>query len=129
MKTNKFHRAPPASQAVIDALIAEVGIELPADYLNFLCNSNGGEGSLNIEPGWFQIWSAQEVMQLNRDYQVQRWLPFLFGFGSDGGGGLLAFDMRNSGAWSVCIVPLGDLSEGSLLVITSDFAHFVKAME
>ncbi len=127
-ETTQWYREPPAPTSVLEALQAEVKITLPADYLIFLEYSNGGEGRLGMDPGRFQIWPAQEVVQLNRDYEVQRWLPHLLGFGSDGGGKLLAFEIKVEADWPVCMVPFGDLTPESIRIIAPNFAALIQAL-
>ena len=124
----QWQREAPASEEALTALESGAPARLPAAYREFLRYSNGGEGILGIQPGWFQIWTAQEVLPLNADYQVQDWLPYLFGFGSSGGGELLAFDTRTPDEWSVCIVPFSDLCEASVLPLASNFTTFVQEM-
>ena len=50
------------------------------------------EGGLSVEPGWFQLWPPAEIERWNREYQVAEFAPEFLGFGSSGGGELLAFD-------------------------------------
>ena len=87
--TSRQHRESPADPAAIAALLTACPIDLPAEYLAPFAFSNGGGGPLAVEPGWFQLWPAEDVLALNRDYGVQQQLPSLFGFGSNGGGELL----------------------------------------
>src|SRR5947209_6466533 len=83
------HREPPASATALRELAEAAPVPLPDEYAALLRFSNGGEGQLAVEPGWFQLWSAEEVLELNRDYGVNEFLPGFFGFGSSGGGELL----------------------------------------
>src|SRR4051794_23741397 len=85
-------RVPPASPAVLRDLASASPIALPEEYLALLGFSNGGEGNLGVEPGWFVLWPAEEVLVSNREFGVPELLPGFFGFGSNGGGELLAFD-------------------------------------
>jgi hypothetical protein len=82
----KWGREPPADPEAIRSLIAGAGVDLPEDYLSLLRLSNGGEGELGVEPGWFRLWPAGEVIDLNRDYEVAELAPGFFAFGSSGGG-------------------------------------------
>lgn len=84
--------------------------------------SNGGEGKLSVEPGWFQIWPAQEVLELNRVYKVDVWLPGFFGFGS--GGELLAI---HSDSGKIHMIPF-IMAQEEVRLIANRFAEFVAAM-
>lgn len=121
------YRESPADPAVVSTLSADVEVDLPEAYLSILQLSNGGGGPLGVEPGWFQLWPAEEVVPSNRDYQISEYLPGLFGFGSNGGGELLAFDTRREKPWSVVMVPFIPMDEGDVVEIAKDFKEFLKA--
>src|SRR5262245_58891832 len=75
----KWDREQPAPESAIKNLIEQAGIELPEDYIAFLRYSNGGEGELGIQPWWFRIWAAEEVIEANRNYEVHENIPGFFG--------------------------------------------------
>jgi hypothetical protein len=93
------HMPSPADLAVVARLADTAPVLLPAEYLALLRLHDGGEGELGAEPGWFQLWPAAEVLAANRDYQLPEFLPGFFGFGSSGGGELLALDCRGPLPW------------------------------
>jgi hypothetical protein len=124
----RWAREPAANPHSLRQLRAEAPHPLPASYLAFLAFSNGGEGPLAVTPGWFVIWPAEEVLESNQGYKVDKELPGFFGFGSNGGGELLAFDTRSPQPWKIVIVPFIPLQERYALVVAESFEQFVKAM-
>ena len=66
-------------------------ITLPREYLAYLKDGSDA-GETEGEPGYFQLWHPGEVEALNQSYQVAEYAPGFLGFGSDGGGEMLAFD-------------------------------------
>jgi hypothetical protein len=90
-----FNRRPPTDADSIRRLEAEAGFRLPEDYADFLKKSDGGEGF--IGRAYVIFWSAGELLELNRAYEVDQFAPGLFLFGSDGGGEGFAFDRRSDG--------------------------------
>lgn len=78
---------------------------LPDSYFDQLAASNGGEGDLGAAPGWICFWPAEEVIPFNEGYKVAELLPGFFGFASNGGGELIAFDMRGCDPFPVVMVP------------------------
>jgi hypothetical protein len=76
----KWDSEAPASSEIIRKLVAESNIELPEEYLALLLCSNGGEGELALEPGWFQLWPgadgqpccrlASVLVQLSRGHRA-----------------------------------------------------------
>ena len=97
--------APPAEKAALARLQEQAGVRLPIGYLDQLATSNGGEGDLAVEPRWISIWPAEEVVALNAGYRLAEFLPGFFGFGSNGGGELLALDTRGPEPFPVVMVP------------------------
>jgi hypothetical protein len=66
---------------------------LPDKFLAY--HSSGGltEGPANSDVlGWFQLWPVNELEYWNEQYRVGEYAPGLCGFGSNGGGCMLAFD-------------------------------------
>ena len=126
--TAVWKRKPPAERAVIQKLIAASKKRLPDDYITLLLYSNGGEGDLNIEPGWFQIWPAEQVIEFNQTYEIEETLPGFFGFGSNGGEELLAFDMRRSEPWEVVMIPFIPMRQEEAILIADSFQKFVQSV-
>jgi hypothetical protein len=100
---------------------------LPVAYLDQLAASNGREGDLGVEPGWIVIWPAEQVIHHNAHYSIQESLPGFFGFGSSGGGELLAFDMRGGEPCRVAIVPFIGMQVEDAIQIARSFEQ-LRAM-
>lgn len=67
-KINKsWHSNPPCDQQIM----LSVGklFPLPDDYKEFMLWSNGGEG--NIGSQYLSLWKIEDLMQLNKEYQIQ----------------------------------------------------------
>lgn len=88
----KFNSNPPAEPEAIRRLEVESGLNLPTEYKEFLRRQNGGEGF--IGSAYAMLWRAEELLEMNKNYQVHECAPGLLLFGSDGGGEAFAFDMR-----------------------------------
>ena len=110
-----------ASHAALAQLRSDAPLELPATYLDLLAASNGGEGDLGVEPGWISFWPAESVIESNRSYSVEASLSGLVGFGSNGGGELLAFDTRTGPPHPIVAVPFIPLDLAEVRVIAPDF--------
>ena len=107
-----------APEASADLVAAYPG--LPATYLSYVESNDGAEGSLGVEPGWIQLWPVEEVRRLNAGYEVPTNLPGFLGFGSSGGGELVAFDTRAE-PWRVCMVPFVPMNHSEAVEIAADF--------
>jgi hypothetical protein len=126
--TAKWNRNPPAATDAIQDLVSGCAIDLPDEYIEFLRFSNGGEGELGVDPGWFQIWPAEQVIQLNEGYKVTENIPGYFAFGSNGAGEMLVFDARSEQPWSVAMIPFIHMQSYEAKIIAPDFEAFVRQM-
>ena len=99
---------------------------LPAEYLALLAFSDGAGGMLKVDPGWFQMWLAREVIEMNKGYGVSEFIPGFFGFGSNGSGELLAFDVRTPPPYSIYMIPFIPMEEEEALFVADDFASFLE---
>jgi len=120
----RWRKAGPASREVIEALKTQATVALPPEYLDFLSQTNGGEGDLAADPGWFAIWPSEEVLENNRGYEILTYLPGFFGFGSNGGGELLAFDMRHGAPYPVVMIPFIPMEAREARPVAATFAEF-----
>ena len=69
---------------------------LPADYVAYLEGDGVSEGTTEGMPGYFQLWHPDEIEEMNQKIGVWTMAPGFLGFGSDGGGELLAFDKKGA---------------------------------
>jgi hypothetical protein len=123
-----WSRRQPASEAAILALSAACDFALPNEYLTFLRYSNGGEGALCIEPGYFQIRPAEEVAAYNAGYKVEEFLPGYLAIGSNGAGEMLAIRKRDGSPCPVYMVPFCPMAESDVVEIAFDFEMFAMAI-
>jgi hypothetical protein len=89
--TDALAKRRPASATALEGLRRLVP-NLPEDYLAFMRQSSGAEGS--IGSGYVLIWPAEEVQELNKEYAVAEFAPGLVLFATDGADTGYAFDTR-----------------------------------
>jgi hypothetical protein len=109
-------------------LVRESSIVLPDTYLDFLRYSNGGEGSLSREPGWAGFWRAEEILDLNLKYRVFSNLSGFYGFGSNGGGELLLFDLRAGSPWRIAMIPFIPMTIDHEVEIARNFEELLDTL-
>jgi hypothetical protein len=124
----KWERASPAEESCVASLSGAFGKPLPQDFLTFLKLSNGGEGELGVWPGWFIIWAAETVPERNKAYEVADRYPGFVAFGSNGGGEMLAFDLRCAGTCPIVALPFIGLDVEEAMPVAPDFSAFVKQL-
>ena len=69
-----------------------MSVDLPNDYLAYIEGDGVSEGFTDGLPGYFMLWPSDEIEASNAAIDVPTLAPGFIGFGSDGGGELLAFD-------------------------------------
>jgi SMI1 / KNR4 family (SUKH-1) len=122
---SKLALNPGASAAVLEAAQRALQHTLPSDYANFLRASNGGEGF--VGDNYLALWKAEELKQLNDEYQVPEYAPGLLLFGSDGGGEAYAFDTRQA-PWTVVQMPFVGMDLRYARPVGSGFTEFLRGL-
>lgn len=121
----EWTRKPGAPPEVLDALRSECSIRLPEELYAFYGRSDGGDGELGVEPGWFSLWRAEDILERNADYGVAQQYPGYFGFGSNGGGELLAFELTGNRCGRIAMIAF---IGGEPIVIADSFAEFIDSI-
>jgi hypothetical protein len=67
---------PPASTEQLDALESALGVQLPYEYRALLAEANGVSANL------VQIYPAEDVPERNTTYEVAKYSPGYFVFGT-----------------------------------------------
>jgi hypothetical protein len=70
LKDADWNKKKPAKAESLRNLIEYAPDELPKEYLALLQYSDGGEGKINLEIGWFMLWSSTDVVELNKGYEI-----------------------------------------------------------
>ena len=113
-----------ASDAAIRESEKQIGSRLPEEYVHLLKLTNGGEGFIG-ENSYLVLWGVEELASMNAGYEVQKYVPGLLIFGSDGGGEAYGFDMRTS-HWPVVQVPFVGMTWGLAESLGESFNAFLK---
>ncbi len=100
-------------------------MKLPEEYVRYCAGDGPKEGGLSVQPLWFQLWLPDQVEQLNRDYQVAEFAPGFLGFGSNGGGELLAFDASGR----IFMIPFVGMCPEDARRVADSWSQFAEKME
>ncbi len=126
-RLTEFHRRPPVDPAVTRAIEVELGTSLPEEYKQLLQFTNGGEGSIG-DGAYLILWAAEELMDLNRAYEVADYANGQLVFGSNGGGEAFGFDMR-APSWPIVPIPWIVLSWEAALLTGNSILDFLERLE
>ena len=110
--TQEIKKNKGASSEVLRRLTVAIGTPPPDDYLDFMRQSNGGEGFVG-PVSYLMLWRAEEIPERNTRLEVSKRAPSLLLFGSNGGDAAYAFNLAlGSGARAQIVeIPYIDLGE------------------
>ena len=86
----------PTTKERLEEVERQLEIKFPDQYIYFMLESNGVEGTIGAN-SYLAIWPIEQIVQLNEEYAVNEFTPGLVYIGSDGGGMAYAFDNRVKG--------------------------------
>jgi hypothetical protein len=93
-----------ATDQAIDRAEAECRITFPSDYRQFLLNSDGLTGTVGST--CLALWSARELGELNKGYNLAEFCPEAVAIGSNGGGEAIVFRRDSLRIGHVPFIPL-----------------------
>ncbi len=114
-----------ASDRALACLETLTPTELPNNYVDFLREANGGEGFIGKE--YLILWRIEELELFNREYEVERYAPGIFLFGSNGSGEAFGFDTR-SVPYKVVQVPFIGMDIKYATPVANGFIDLLKRM-
>ena len=118
-----FKANPPANPDAVAQCQSNLRFLLPADYVQFFEQMNGGEGF--VGNNYLRAWPVEDLIQNNNEYHVEECAPGLFLFGSSGGGEAFAFDTRSTPP-AIVAVPFIVLNLEDAIVIAPTFTAFLQ---
>lgn len=116
----------PVESSVVDGLPALLGVELPKDYADFLKEHNGGEGF--IGESYIIFFKAEELVEFNREYEVEKYAPGILLFASNGGGEAYGFDTHEV-EMPIVRIPFIFMERQSAETIARDLANLFAVLE
>lgn len=81
MTTINKNSAPSTSE--IQMFLSAINFKLPIGFLDFFKDTDGAE--IIGESEYCDLWRLTDMIQLNKDYEVDEYANGFFIFGSDGG--------------------------------------------
>lgn len=123
--TETWTKQESVHKDIIDKVSSEVGFAFPSDYLDFMLNSNGGEGPIGPS-NYLSLWKMEDIAKLNKDYDVGLYAPGYLIFGSDGSGTAYAFDKEKGDIVSFQFI--GMTMEDNAQFLGNSFVSFLQAL-
>jgi hypothetical protein len=110
LESREWHKVEGASSEAVALLKSVAPVDLPESYYSLLSFSNGGEGPLAVQPLWFCLHPAEEVVQIERNGTFRGFNAKLFVIGGNGGGEAVAFDLRESEPYPIVAFDIANIS-------------------
>ena len=101
------------------------GLALPEDYLSFMKEHDGGEGSLG-EYNYGCFYRFEELEEVNEEYEVQANWPGYVVIGSDMSGQLWAYNPEKK---IYCQIDSGNTEEDTYYTKSKSFEEFLNKMD
>lgn len=73
----------PPGTSEIQVFLSAINFKLPAGFLDFFKDTDGAE--IVGENEYYDLWRLTDMIQLNKDYEVDEYADGFFIFGSDSG--------------------------------------------
>lgn len=117
-------RRPGVSNQQLQAIFSPLNFTPPADYLQFMAETNGSEGPIGAL-GYLAIYSAQELLDLNA--QTMTVEPGVLFFATNRGGEGYAFEMGKPSN-SIVALELADLDRGRARRMGRNLLEFLETV-
>ena len=90
-----FEKNGFVSEEIVSEILEQVDFLLPKDYVDFMTESNGGEGEIG-ENSWLCLFPIEELIITNKNYTLlMEQIPEYFLFGKDAADTGYAFNKPN----------------------------------
>ena len=120
--TENLEKRGGLDETLLADFLTRLDFKLPNDYLEYMKNNNGGEGSIG-KNSYLNLWSLENLFDWNKNYKVEIYAPGYFIFASDGGGTAYAFDKKEGSIVSFQFI--GMLMDDEPIVLGNDFSSFL----
>lgn len=112
--------AAPSSEE-IEIFLKQVDFILPEGFIFFFKEANGAD--ISTDENYILLWALTDMMQLNKDYNVQEYAPEFFIFGSDGGDTAFAIEKITGDIYEM---PFIGMSKEESIFKNKSFTEFIE---
>lgn len=113
----------PPTKDEVEAFLKEIDFSLPLGFIDFFKEANGAD--INADETFILLWPLTDMVQLNKDYNVEEYAPTFFIFGSDGGDTAYAIE-RGTGA--IFEIPFIGMSKEEAVFKSETFTGFLDGI-
>lgn len=121
-----FQKQTFESKSNIKSVEEYFGRKLPEDYIFFLKNYSAFENFVNVE--YVKLWATEELIDTNKSYKIQKYMPNAIGIGSNGSGEIIAIEFSEMENSEIVLAPI-DLDAEYNINIGKDFTEFLNRLD
>ncbi|MEO4004176.1 SMI1/KNR4 family protein [Flavobacterium sp. CAU 1735] len=114
--------AAPTKQE-IETFLKEVDFNLSKGFMDFFKETNGA--NISTDKKYVLLWALTDMVQLNKEYNVEEYAPEFFIFGSDGSD--TAFVIEKS-TGDIYDMPFIGMSKEEAVFKNKTFAEFIESL-
>jgi hypothetical protein len=111
----------PPTTIEIDTFLKQVDFNLSDGFIDFFKESNGAD--ISSGEVYIFLWKLTEMIELNKEYQVEQYAPDFFIFGSNGGGEAFVIE-KNTG--NIYEIPFIGMSNEDAIFRNNTFKEFIE---
>lgn len=113
---------PPTNEDVA-FFLRQINFVLPIGFINFFTESNGAY--ITSSENYVHLWALTDMLQLNKEYNVEEYAPEFFIFGSDGGDTAFAIEKVTGYIYEM---PFIGMSKKESVLRNKSFSGFISAI-
>lgn len=107
----------------VENFLKQIDFKLPEGFIEFFKDSNGAD--ISSDENYIVLWALTDMIQLNRDYNVDEYAPDFFIFGSNGGGTAYAVKKSTSDIYEI---PFIGMSNEEAIFKNRTFSEFIEGL-
>ncbi len=111
----------PPENDDLQSFLSKVNIVLPNGFIEFYKGANGG--NITSENAYTILWPLTDLIKLNNNYNVDKYAPDFFIFGSDGGDTAFAIEKSTGHIFEL---PFIGMSKEEAIFINKNFDQFIE---
>ncbi len=121
-----FQKKAFESETTIQSIEKYFGINLPDNYAYFIQRYTAFADFVNVE--YVKLWAAEDLIELNKAYEIQKYMPNTIGIGSNGNAEIIAIDFNQTDNGQIVLTPI-DLDSEYNIDIGKDFTEFLNRLD
>jgi hypothetical protein len=102
-------------------------LKLPEDYIFYLENYHGIDQFIGVE--FIKLWSLEEIIETNKNYNIVEGLQQTIGIGSNGGGEFIGITLDQNQNVKIVLSPFIDLNSKYHIEIGTSFTDFLVRLD